>query len=84
MSSAPTFPSGTCYVVDRDDVVWLLVYDGGMATRATEDGVVTAGIAWLEETAGPLMPLDAAAARRAALRVALWMGGDSIVLSTEV
>lgn len=51
------------YVVDRDGVVWAVVRDGGMVTRAHDTGVVSAGVAWLEREAGPLVPLDAAAWR---------------------
>jgi len=42
------------HVIDRAGRVWLLVRDGGMATRATFTGVVSIGIAALEAEAGPL------------------------------
>lgn len=43
------------YVADRDGAVWLVVHDGGMATRATAVGAVSIGIVALEEQFGPLM-----------------------------
>jgi hypothetical protein len=55
------------YVIDRNGDVWLLVHDGGMAMRANEaskTGVTSAGIAWLESTAGPLIEFDPADYRR--------------------
>jgi hypothetical protein len=54
------------HVVDRDGNVWLLPpeFDGGMATRATATGVVSAGIVWLEAEAGPLLPFNPKAYRR--------------------
>ena len=57
-------PPVNTHVVDRNGHVWLLVHDGGMATRATATGPISAGIAWLEETAGPLLPFDPIAYRR--------------------
>jgi hypothetical protein len=62
MAAREPLPEGT-YVVDRNDIVWLIVRDGGMATRATATGIETAGIQWLENTAGPLVPFDPAAYR---------------------
>lgn len=53
------------HVVDRDGNVWAVVRDGGMVTRATATGPVSAGIAWLERQAGPLLPFDPIAYRRA-------------------
>jgi hypothetical protein len=50
-------PDGA-YVVDRDCTVWLVVRDGGMATRAWYGGVVSIGITELERTLGPLSVLD--------------------------
>jgi hypothetical protein len=52
------------HVVDRDGNVWLVVRDGGMVTRATATGPISAGIAWLEREAGPLLPFDPLAYRR--------------------
>ena len=52
------------YVVDVNGVVWAVVRDGGMVTRATHEGPISAGIAWLEENAGPLLPFDPIAYRR--------------------
>lgn len=52
------------YVVDRDGNVWAVVRDGGMVTRADYRGVKSAGIAWLEREAGPLLPFDPIAYRR--------------------
>jgi hypothetical protein len=46
------------YVIDRDNVVWKVVRDGGMVTRADYNGIVSGGIQWLAETAGPLTPFD--------------------------
>lgn len=60
------------YVVDRDGHVWAVVRDGGMVMRANEasaSGVTSAGIVWLENTNGPLLPFDPAAYRRAYPRV---------------
>jgi hypothetical protein len=54
------------YVIDRDGHVWAVVRDGGMVMRANEGsptGVTSAGIAWLETTAGPLLPFDPATYR---------------------
>lgn len=58
--------SGETHVVDRDGNVWFLCpeYDGGMATRATAIGPVSAGIVALERDAGPLLPFDPIAYRR--------------------
>jgi hypothetical protein len=53
------------YVIDRDGVVWKIVRDGGMVTRADDTGITSAGIAWLEAQAGPLIPFDPVAYRRA-------------------
>ena len=55
------------HVVDRHGNVWFLCpeYDGGMATRATATGPISAGIAWLGREAGPLLPFDRIAYRRA-------------------
>lgn len=52
------------YVIDRDCVVWLVVRDGGMVTRATHEGPISAGIQWLEDAAGPLLPFDPCEYRR--------------------
>ena len=54
------------YVVDRDGLVWRVVRDGGMATRADFTGIESIGIETLRSTKGPLTSLnevvDAAAA----------------------
>ena len=42
------------HAIDRAGRVWLLVRDGGMATRATFTGIISIGIAALEAEAGPL------------------------------
>jgi len=52
------------YVIDRNGIVWVVVRDGGMVTRADYAGVTSAGIAWLESEAGPLLPFDPIAYRR--------------------
>lgn len=52
------------FVIDRHGEVWRMVRDGGMVTRADHNGVVSAGIAWLENEAGPLLPFDPIAYRR--------------------
>lgn len=48
------------HVIDRDGNVWRLLpeYDGGMVARGTALGVMSAGIAWLERNAGPLVEFD--------------------------
>lgn len=61
---APAAGRSPAYVVDRDGLVWRVVRDGGMVTRADFDGVTSAGIAWLESEAGPLLPFDPIAYRR--------------------
>jgi len=45
------------YVIDRTGLVWLLVHDGGMATRADYAGITSIGIRRLELDAGPLHSL---------------------------
>lgn len=52
------------HVVDARGNVWLLVRGGGMATRATYEGVISIGINTLEAEAGPLLPFDPKAYRR--------------------
>jgi hypothetical protein len=45
------------HVVDRFGLVWRVVRDGGMATRAHQTGIVSIGIATLERESGPLISL---------------------------
>jgi hypothetical protein len=55
------------YVIDRTGLLWLVVRDGGMVMRANEQsptGVTSAGIAWLDRTAGPLVGFDPIGYRR--------------------
>jgi hypothetical protein len=59
------------HVVDRDGNVWAVVRDGGMVTRADHSGPISAGIAWLESEAGPLLPFDPIAYRRSYPRAEL-------------
>jgi hypothetical protein len=55
----PQFADGVTHVVDRNNEIWLLVHDGGMVTRADYTGQVwSAGTAWLEFDAGPLVGID--------------------------
>ena len=69
---APEWHADTCgkppteptHVIDRHGHVWAVVRDGGMVTRADYAGVQSAGIAWLEAEAGPLLPFDSIAYRR--------------------
>lgn len=61
----PTGAPATAHVVDRNGFVWRVVRDGGMATRAEYDRIVSIGIARLEAEAGPLLPFDAMAYRSA-------------------
>lgn len=49
------------HVIDRDGNVWMLTYDGGMVTRATDTGPISAGTVWLDYTAGPLVHINASA-----------------------
>src|SRR6266542_1305244 len=45
------------YVRDNRGIIWLLVHDGGMATRITENymsNIESCGINWLKNTYGPL------------------------------
>lgn len=53
------------HVVDRHGNVWRVVRDGGMATRAEFDRIVSIGIVALDAEAGPLLPFDAMAYRSA-------------------
>ena len=46
------------YVIDREGVVWMLVRDGAIATRADYSGAFSAGIQWLQQNLGPLLPFD--------------------------
>ena len=46
------------YVVDRDGLVWRVVRDGGMATRADFTGIESIGIETLRSTKGPLTSLN--------------------------
>lgn len=55
------------YAIDRDSIVWRVVRDGGMATRADYDGIISAGTTWLAKHRGPLVAFDPAAFRAAAL-----------------
>lgn len=59
-----TLIDAATYVIDADGVVWKVVHDGGMVTRADDTGVTSAGIVWLESVAGPLIPFDPAVYRR--------------------
>jgi hypothetical protein len=55
----PEFPDGVTHVVDRNGEIWMLVHDGGMVQRVTPSGQVwSAGTAWLEYDAGPLVGID--------------------------
>ena len=47
------------HVIDRDGLVWRLVHDGGMATRAHYGGIVSIGLNTLERESGPLVTLAA-------------------------
>lgn len=47
------------HVIDRDGLVWRVVRDGGMATRADYNGIVSIGIAVLEREHGPLTSIAA-------------------------
>jgi hypothetical protein len=49
-----THPDGT-YLADRNGLIWMVVRDGAMVTRADYSGAHSAGIVWLEQTAGPLI-----------------------------
>jgi len=67
--SAPTAESDAGYtpnadnlsehVIDRHGLVWRIVRDGGMATRAHYAGVVSIGIHTLEREHGPLRTVRA-------------------------
>jgi hypothetical protein len=45
------------HVVDRDGLVWRIVRDGGMATRADFTGITSIGIETLRSLHGPLHPV---------------------------
>lgn len=57
------------YVVDREHVVWKIVRDGGMATKADYNGITSIGIEELQRTKGPLVVFDAA-------RYVAWITGE--------
>ena len=59
IGKTPQFDEGVTHVIDSQGRVWLLVHDGGMVTRTDYSGQVwSAGTAWLEEDAGPLVGIN--------------------------
>jgi hypothetical protein len=46
------------HVIDRHGLVWRLVRDGGMATRADDTGIISIGISTLTHQHGPLVNLS--------------------------
>lgn len=45
---------GPKHVRDRNGIIWRVVRDGGMATCADYNKIISAGIVWLETNYGPL------------------------------
>lgn len=45
------------HVIDKDGLVWRIVRDGGMATRADYNGITSIGINVLEREHGPTTPV---------------------------
>lgn len=43
------------YVLDSDNTIWLVVRDGGMATRADYTGIISIGLHRLQDEHGPLL-----------------------------
>ena len=43
------------YVLDRDGLIWRVVRDGGLATRADYAGITSIGMQFLEAMHGPLI-----------------------------
>jgi len=60
MTTVPDEITNAHHVVDIAGLVWTVVHDGGMVTRADYGGIKSAGIQWLWDNAGPLYAFDAA------------------------
>lgn len=70
------------HVIDREGMVWRIVRDGGMATRAHQTGIVSIGIATLERESGPLVTLAAhTAAVEERARTQAWDEGYEAAIS---
>jgi hypothetical protein len=64
IKTEPWYGNDDQYVLDTDNNVWLVVRDGGMVTRATDEGQISGGIEWLEINRGPLIWFSAADIRK--------------------
>jgi len=61
MTAVPGEITNARHVVDIAGLVWTVVHDGGMVTRADYGGIHSAGVQWLWDNFGPLYPFDGAA-----------------------